>query len=482
MDVWVVPGAPLSQGRGWRIWFSKKGEGSFSPPKVEVRKQQSLVPSATEWKLLPSVSGLQRRMGVLTVSLEQPGPPEGASYLVSITTDGQTQSFVWSTFPYQVSSAGITFMLASCFWQNNDRDGYYRAGMDELSRLYGPHFKLLVGDQVYGDWPNDWNLGDDEIELYAARYRQYWGDEFYRQVLQTCPNFFTCDDHEFWNDFPERQWHLHQTLSKQNRKKYTRGAEELYYQYQRALNPGEDRWYTFEIAPVSFFVTDTRSQREKYEDDGSSHFMPSEQWNDLEEWQQALKGPGVLVLGQPLFQKDGDWRDHSLSNFSDDYARLWHVIERSLAGNNAQNRPHDILVLSGDIHTGRYAEAHGPFPEAPYGVPEFIASPACMIIPGNDKPELPPQIIRIQPNAAGGTSVWNIDPHRNVEVTTIKNNVGLVRMSTGSPQGTIPQVRFELELWRLPAKKILLDWDEDPPPQGTGGPLKQVFKKELLLR
>jgi hypothetical protein len=39
-----------------------------------------------------------------------------------------------------------------------------------------------------------------------------------------------------------------------------------------------------------------------------------------------------------------------------------------------------------------------------------------------------------------------------------------------------------LELWRLPAKVIELDWDEDAPAQGIGGPLKQVFKKELLLR
>jgi hypothetical protein len=65
---------------------------------------------------------------------------------------------------------------------------------------------------------------------------------------------------------------------------------------------------------------------------------------------------------------------------------------------------------------------------------------------------------------------------------TIQNNVGLVRMLPGLSVGGSPRVRFELELWRLPAKVIELDWDEDAPAQGTGGPLKQVFKKELLLR
>jgi hypothetical protein len=65
---------------------------------------------------------------------------------------------------------------------------------------------------------------------------------------------------------------------------------------------------------------------------------------------------------------------------------------------------------------------------------------------------------------------------------TIQNNVGLVRMVPGSQVGGMPRVRFELELWQLPAKRIELDWDEVAPPQGTGGPLKPLFKKEILLR
>ena len=482
MDLWIVPGSPLPEGQGWRIWCSRKGEGSFSPPEVEVRRNQSQIPTQTEWKLLPAVPGLKRRMGVLTLELKNSAPPEGALYHITCTRNGLKQTFNWSSMPYRISSAGVTFLFASCFWQNNDRDGYYRAGVKEIGRLARPQFKFLIGDQVYGDWPNSWDLGDDAIELYAKRYRQYWGDTFYREVLQICPNFITCDDHEYWNDFPEKQIQLPQTWDSKNRKKYGRGADELYYQYQRSLNPHEARWYTFSIDPVSFFITDTRSERERWNEKGASHFMLAEQWEALETWQQSLKGPGVLVLGQPLFQKDGDFRDHSLSNFRDDYARLWRVIERSLAGENAQKTPHDILVLSGDIHTGRYAEAHGPFPDAPYGVPEFIASPAAMINPGNDKPEAPPEKIKIRPNAQGGESVWRINPQNNIDIMTIKNNVGLVRIFPGNKIGGTPRIRFELELWRLPAKVIELDWDEDAPAQGTGGPLKQVFKKELLLR
>jgi hypothetical protein len=482
MNMWIVPGAPLMKGRGWRIWCSQKGEDSFSPPQVEVRQKNATVPSQSEWTLLPQLPGLQRRMGVMVLTLNTSGPPEGALYSVTLSTSQQSQAFQWWTMPYHVTAQPVTFLFASCFWHNNDREGYYRSGLQELGQLAHPHFKLLLGDQVYGDWPNAWDLGDEGIELYAKRYAQYWGDEAYREALQICPNFFTCDDHEYWNDYPEKQIQLPQTWDPKNRKTYGRGAEELYYQYQRCLNPDEARWYTFEIDPVSFFIADTRSEREACNDKGTSHFMSDEQWIALETWQQGLKGPGVLALGQPLFQKDGDFRDHSLSNFTQDYARLWRVIERSLAGKNFQYRPHDILVLSGDIHTGRYAEAHGPFPDAPHGVPEFIASPAAMINPGNTKPEAPPEKIRVLPNAEGRESVWRIDPHANIDIMTIQNNVGLVRMVPGSQVGGSPRVRFELELWSLPAKRVEIDWDETAPPQGLGGPLTRLWNKELLLR
>ena len=66
---------------------------------------------------------------------------------------------------------------------------------------------------------------------------------------------------------------------------------------------------------------------------------------------------------------------------------------------------------------------------------------------------------------------------------TIKNNVGMVKIFPGGQVGGTLRVRFELELWRLPAKVLPpLGVDEYEPAQGMGGPLKQVFQKELLLR
>ena len=88
MSLWIVPGAPLEGGKGWRVWFSREGEGNFTPPTVTV--SQNGVPQDVifSWKLLPSPKGLQRRMGVLTVTLRRPAPETGGVYEFHIPQAG----------------------------------------------------------------------------------------------------------------------------------------------------------------------------------------------------------------------------------------------------------------------------------------------------------------------------------------------------------------------------------------------------------
>ena len=480
MSFWFVPGAPLEGGKGWRVWCSRKGERDFPPPTLSISHNAAVQPIEQEWKLLRPVPGLKRRMGVLTVRLRRPIPDTGGVYDVSIPQAGQSQPYRWRSLPKKIGPEGVSFFLASCFWHDNDREGIFASKIKELTKLHSPAFKLLVGDQVYGDWPNDWTSGDDGVELYARRYAEYWGDESYREALLTSPTFFTCDDHEFWNDYPEKQIHLPQTWWEENRKKYGKAADQVYYQYQRCLNPDEKRWYQFSVDPVSFFVTDTRSEREPYQSNGTAHFIPQQQWDELENWQRQLRGPGVLVLGQPLFQKDGDWRDHSLSNFTNDYGRLWALIERSLKGDNEDGRPHDILVLSGDIHTGRYAEAYGPIGDAPVGVPEFIASPASMISPGSTEPELPPKKIPV--THSGNSRTWKVSLDPNRCPPTLDNNIGVIRMTPGRRDSQGSRVRFELLMYRMRPFDARSWWEKAIGTDREQGQLKILFKKELELR
>jgi hypothetical protein len=344
-----------------------------------------------------------------------------------------------------------------------------------LTKLWKPAFKLLMGDQVYADWPSDYGpdfTGEAEVELYAGRYADYWGDSAYRQLLQSSPNFFMCDDHEFWNDYPERQIHLSRSLPP-FRDKYASAALELYRRFQACLNPGDQLWYSFDIGEVSFFVADSRSERDFFARDNGCHFFQEAQWQALEQWGRGLRGPGVLVLGQPIYQKDGDWRDHSLSNFAADYGRLWALIEGNIEGKTGDGKPHDVLVLSGDIHTGRLSIGRRAGLDAPQGVPEFIASAACMIQPGSKEPEEPDYKFTVRHRDIA--EAWEVDRYPYM---TLDNNIAMVRLLPG----TNGRVLFELSLFQIRPYDARTWWDKLTGTTAPAGTLVRLFRKEIELR
>lgn len=466
---WVVPGAPLENGRGWRIWYSRPGEGGFEPaPLAVTRSGRSESVTVTDWDLLPQREGMGRRSGVLTLALDEPAP--GELYRVTVPEAGR--SFGWRSLP-AAHDASVAFLLASCFYHENDKEGRYGAGMAELAKLRDPSFKFLMGDQIYQDWPPQ-QLDDlrSPFELYADRYAQYWGDGTFLEGLQSSPTYFGCDDHEFWNNYPQRQIQVPLSLLEPTRSSTEDAAQTLYYQYQRAANPGAARYYSFQTAGVAFFVADTRSERTRH-GDADPGFLSEDQREQLAAWVGSLAGPGVLVLPQPLFQQDGDWKDYSLSNFARDHAVLCGLFEDALSGQTGDGRPHDILMLSGDIHTGRHAI--GRVTGLTDDVHEFIASPASLIgpFPQRKKPSVAPG--KICPDGRPSWTIWQTDEPGS---PTIDNHVGAVRVSRGRNR----RVRFELELWRVRPHDDRHWWERvvgDPKPQA---PLVPLFHQEIELR
>ena len=68
------------------------------------------------------------------------------------------------------------------------------------------------------------------------------------------------------------------------------------------------------------------------------------------QWIQNLPGPGVLVIGQPLFSEKagrlfGTFGDWNLPDYSQ-YGQLARLLAQS---------PHSIVILTGDVHYGRIA-------------------------------------------------------------------------------------------------------------------------------
>jgi hypothetical protein len=468
--MWVVPGAPLEEGNGWRIWYSQAGVNDFTPAPVQVFRGSAEEQVDQPWRLMDALPGLNQRMGTRTVMLRSPSP--GTQYRIWIPEVSVDVPLFWQSFPTALG-AGVTFLFASCFWRPDDKEGAYSAAIRQLHKLFSPAFKLLVGDQIYLDWPSAPPRPKTSLELYADRYAEYWGDPAYQEVLLSSPNFFLCDDHEFWNDYPERQVHLARTWGS-SQQEHAQAATALYERFQRVANPGAHPWYRFDIEPVSFFVADTRSERDQWGE--NCHFFQDQQWADLERWVRELHGPGVLVLGQPLFQKDGDWKDHSLSNFSSDYGRLCHLIENSLRGHNNDGKRHDILILSGDIHVGRYCVGRIAGLDG-IEVGEFIASPASRVGPHlrEPSPDDPPTKFRAQ--HAGRITTWNVEQSKTPTTPTIHNNVGIVRMAPG----TNGRVRFELTLWQVRPHTNRSFWQRTRNERQPQGDIIELFRTELQL-
>ncbi len=492
MKTWVVPGAPLAAGGGWRYWFSR-ADGDVSEPQIgaiERVGQEARTAYTTRWEP-KRIAGLSRSFGVLEIGLK--APPEGATYRIhfpeardATVTPERDGWFEFRSLPAQLPAEGLTFLVASCFWRDDDQyAGGYAAVMQDIVKKQKPAFKMLIGDQVYQDWPKpDFDRGTP-LEIFAQRYEEYWGAPGYQDVLRCSPNIFLCDDHEFWNDYPEFQIHLEQTRTAERRKVHGTAALDLFRAYQQCANPGGASWFHFDIAPVSIFMADTRSERSEIRQKPAPHFFSDAQWTALEKWTAGLRGPGVLVLGQPLFQDDGDFRDHSLSNFEADYDRLGRLITRSHEGRNTHGRPHQILVISGDIHCGRVSR--GLVASAPgyaQDMWEFITSPISRISPYLQTPKPEPPRAKLRGLAAVGghridVSLIEGEPSGlgPGSRATIHNNIASVTMK---PAGD--KVIFQLGLRCIRPYSHVHWWEVGVNKERFPAPHTELLRKEIMLR
>ena len=430
---WVTAGAPLESGDGWRIWYSWP-TGPFTPatPTVRTPAGQNLAVTAGPWQPAPPVKGSARQMGVRELRIQNATPGE----LYEVTIPERGRSLYWRTLPASLPDAGLNFLIGSCFWINDDRDGFYAGAVQELVQRERLAFKVLMGDQLYVDvWPP--NPLKDLRKGLAQKYERYWGDGPYQELLAPCPNYVSCDDHEFWNDFPEPQMHVPYSWQRYAPENGI-ACTELYDAYQASLNPGGRRWTSFRVPPVSFFIADTRSNRTR-DTDPHAALATEEQWKDLEAWAAGLDGPGVLVLPQPLLKAGGSKTDRTLVDFKQ-VDRLSAIFERALGGQTADGKPHDIMILTGDIHTGRVSAAE--IVGLPGTIYELVASPASLVTPylppwGHKPSALPDRLII-------NKRVWTIKAQQRL-TATVDNNVGLIKIAPGRNG----RYRFTLQLWRV---------------------------------
>lgn len=307
--------------------------------------------------------------GVELFKLVATGLAASTEYAVEDRTSGSLRETVVRTLPARIDSDGLTIALGTCYYEGFGKAEAYLAGL-RSTRFSTPAFKLLAGDNLYvdiGPTKPGRDLGYPET---VDRYLKYFWESRYADALSTFPTITTWDDHEYWNNYPESQiWLERSYFWGPHRQEYIGAGDECLELFQNTLNPPgvvpPRKSYTFDVSPLSFFVADTRSGRTLYAD-RNRRMLSEDELREFEGWAASLHGPGIFVIGQPMWIGKGGKTDYNPPDFEVQYARMWKAIAAS---------PFDILVISGDVHHSRVLEIALPNRI----VPEFVTSPACHI-------------------------------------------------------------------------------------------------------
>jgi hypothetical protein len=244
-------------------------------------------------------------------------------------------------------------LLGSCFAQLEDSEGKVGNAFFHMPLPARPDVKIFAGDQVYLDSPwqryaTGTHSAGELQSIFLEHYIQTWGQTVgttagFSRLLVEGANFFSSDDHEYWNNAPNFAAFAPDTWTESGRKVWLTAARELYSAFQtpRFVTP-------FAVPPVSFLIVDTRVNR----DADQKNFMKATDLETVRRWVDGLSGPGVIVVGQPLLQGktnflSGTFGDWNLPDY-EQYSTLAAVVGAS---------QHSLVVLTGDVHFGRVARS-----------------------------------------------------------------------------------------------------------------------------
>jgi len=282
-------------------------------------------------------------------------------YTITAQAGNQSATLETRTLPSAVPTAldrWLNVLLVSCFYQAEDRQGLADVIVSQLPSVSKPHLTLLAGDQVYLDLPTLKDFPDDVAWLaekfekdYTLNWRSPLGST---EILKAAPSLAIPDDHEYWNNFPHPSPFIGNSLTPEGRDRWRQAAQAMCAGFQVPYPAQLGEPVTLAIAPLSFFVADTRSHK----DPDRRFTMSDDAHQRMEQWVSdtiATKQFGVFISGQSLFTQAtgkiaGAVGDYELPNY-DDYGRILLRLQRLADA----GRP--VLCLTGDVHWGRVVTA-----------------------------------------------------------------------------------------------------------------------------
>jgi hypothetical protein len=331
-----------------RLWVGALNADGTEELSLEI--DSTIHPLSPDWKSWVSHTGTaSSRHQIATISALEPG----TFHRVELSRGGEILAGASFRSPPPalpiVSEQPFTVLLASCFYENNDQEGLAGRAFRAIFGNQGPNLKILCGDQVYLDAP--WwhyllrHYSAEELEeRFFASYRLTWMQQTtvggFHEILRSGANYLTADDHEFWNNAPNAATYVLKTWTRGGRREWYDVARGFYERFQPTGPIAE-----FSAGTLSFFIADTRVDRRSDLRD----FMKTENLAKLKSWVDQLSGPGVLIMGQPVFHQPAGWtgffKDWRLPNYEQ-----YKPLVRALFGSR-----HSLVFLTGDVHFGRVA-------------------------------------------------------------------------------------------------------------------------------
>lgn len=254
--------------------------------------------------------------------------------------------------------------------------------MQRCFRENNTKLALMVGDQMYSDYPPELSLlnGDyfphvapsgrrkledctaEEVRrLYQRRYRHFWNIPEWKAIHAEMPCYAMWDDHELldnWGSDPAHQ--------KPPWKAVGHGARSAYFDYQasRVLTRIDQKAYHYSVTygNTAIFLMDLRSERGAGRNGG---LFSENQEKDLQRFFDAHREKPVIFvvftvpiihlpkrISQVLAKITPPGED-----FSDRWSAEPHVRDRNrmlerIHRHQGENPDQCIVLLSGDIHIG----------------------------------------------------------------------------------------------------------------------------------
>jgi hypothetical protein len=318
---------------------------------------------------------------------------------ISITIAGETCTVLTPPLPDQE----LRLLVGSCFHLDDDR-GQLAAAYANLRPHEKPHLRLHCGDQLYLD-AGPLPRAPSAFARTHARYRRYWNDTKFSEYLRGGVTLFTPDDHDFWNDYPHRMPHLSRSWDRSWRE-HAEAADLCHLAYQSIGNPGARTWFMLDLGMVSLFVLDTRTRRGARDRNPPARLFDADQAVALLDWSANLTKPGILLSAMPLFQRPkGKFlfftTDHNYLAYPSEARVIWRAVEQAR---------HDVIVLAGDVHQGRFTEwrtGTGPNTRRHH---EVVSSPLRLlgwprVLRSRDRARLPPSGLSL--GAGMGRRDWH---------------------------------------------------------------------------